>query len=113
MKSAPSRRGSKTYPEGHGMEDILVATAARPQGVDSDETLEERQLLRECNGDRAMAQTQTGGTAAHHRQSIAVEPLGHARRRSWLGRISRESAGPVGQWSGHSRQRWFWVMLRQ
>jgi hypothetical protein len=25
------------------MEDVLVTTAARPQGVDSDETLEERQ----------------------------------------------------------------------
>jgi hypothetical protein len=43
MKSALSRSSSRTYPEGPGVEDILVATAARPQGVDSDETLEERQ----------------------------------------------------------------------
>jgi hypothetical protein len=43
MKSALSRSGFRTFPEGPGIEDILVATAARPQSVDSDETLEERQ----------------------------------------------------------------------
>jgi len=31
------------YPEGPEMDDILVATAARPQAVDSDERLGERQ----------------------------------------------------------------------
>jgi hypothetical protein len=31
------------YPEGPEMDDILVATAARPQRVDSDEPLGERQ----------------------------------------------------------------------
>jgi len=60
---------------------------------------------RNCDG--AMAQGQIAGTAAYHRESIAIEPLGYTRRHSWPRCISRESAGRMGQWSSHSRQRWF------
>src|SRR6267378_1562903 len=65
------------------------------------------------NGDGAMAQRQIGGTAANHRQSIAIEPPGHTGRHSWPGCISRESAGRAGQWSSHSCQRWFCLMEHQ